>query len=90
MFPTKLDDAEVLYYTPKDYYGTLQYPNGEISDYYRYLAICKYPDSKEYYLFCCDENFEVVFDWIDRSVKDCMRMAASSYKENIIWIQAHN
>ena len=90
MFPVELDNAKVLYYTPKDDYGTLQYPNGEIANYYRYLAICKYSDDKGYYLFCCDENFEVVNDWVDGSVEDCMRIAASSYKENIIWIQAHD
>ena len=90
MFPIELDNAKVLYYTPEDNYGAIHYPNGEIANYYRYLAICQYPDSNEYYLFCCDENFEVVNDWVDGSVEDCMRIAASSYKENIIWIQAHD
>ena len=90
MFPIELDNAKVLYYTPEDNYGTINYPNGEIADCYRYLAICTYSDSKEYYLFCCNENFEVVNDWLDNSVEDCMRIAASSYKENIIWIQTHD
>ena len=90
MFPVKLDNAIVLYYTPEDNYGAIKYPNGEIADYYHYLAICKYPDSKEYYLFCCNKNYDVVNDWADSSMADCMRIAAASYKENIIWIQAHD
>ena len=86
MFPTQLDGATVLYYTPKDDYGAIRYPNGEDADYYHYLAICKYTKGDVYYLFCCDENYEVVNDVIDSSVEDCMKLAAS-YKENIIWYE---
>ncbi len=60
MFPIKLDGAIVLYYTLQDDYGYSIFPNGEIADYYRYLAICKYSKDDKYYLFCCDENYEVV------------------------------
>ena len=27
MFPTELDNAKVLYYTPPDDYGAIEYPN---------------------------------------------------------------
>jgi len=87
MFPLELNNAKVLYYTPEDDYGAIEYPNGEIADYYRYLAICQYPNSKEYYLFCCNKNYHVVSDWPDSSIEDCMKIAASSYKESIIWIK---
>ena len=30
MFPTELNNAKVLYYTPHDNYGAIRYPNGEI------------------------------------------------------------
>ena len=85
MFPTELDNAKVLFYTPYGDYGVIRYPNGEIADCYHYLAICKYPKDDSYYLFCCNENYEVVCDWVDNSVEACMKVAASSYKEDVIW-----
>lgn len=47
MFPTELDNAKVLYYTPQDDYGAIKYPNGEVADYYHYLAICTYSKSDD-------------------------------------------
>ena len=87
MFPIKLDGAIVLYYTSQDDYGYSIFTNGEIADYYRYLAICKYTKDDKYYLFCCDENYEVVSDMLCNSVEECMAMA-SQYKENIVWNKA--
>ena len=87
MFPTELDNAKVLFYTPQDNYGAIEYPNGEIADNYHYLAICTYPKYNNYYLFCCNENYEVVSDWYESSIEDCMKVAAHSYKENICWIK---
>ena len=89
MFPAELDNAKVLYYTPYDDYGAIKYPNGEVANYYHYLAICSYSRDDEYYLFCCNENYEVVSDWIDSSIEKCMEVAASSYKENIQWIKTY-
>ena len=86
-FPEKLDGAKVLFYTPQGDYGKIKYPNGEIADYFRYLAICRYANDKEYYLFCCDETYEVVSDSPWDSIDQCMNIAAS-YKENIVWQQA--
>ena len=88
MFPAELDNAKVLYYTQQDDYGAIRYPSGEVADYYYYLAICKYSKYDEYYLFCCNENYEVVSDWPGSSIEECMEVAASSYKENIQWIKA--
>lgn len=85
MFPTELDGAKVLYYTPQGDYGRIEYPNGEIADYYRYLAICKYIKDNGFYLFCCNENYEVVSDWPEEDIESCMKVAASSYKDNIEW-----
>ena len=88
MFPQILDNAKVLYYTPKDDYGKIYYPNGEVADYIKYLAIAKYSnDKEEYYLFRCDENFEVVGDSVWKSVDECMSVANSSHCGNIIWIE---
>ena len=87
MFPIKLDGASVLYYTSQDDYGYSIFSNGEIADHYRYLAICKYTKDDKYYLFCCDENYEVVSDTLYNSVEACMGIA-SQYKENIVWNKA--
>ena len=64
MFPTELDGAKVLYYTPQGDYGRIEYPNGEIADYKQYLAISKYIKDNGFYLFCCSESYEVVSDWL--------------------------
>ena len=87
MFPNELDGAKVLYYTPQDDYGLIKFTNGEIAEYFRYLAICKYSKDENYYLFCCNEKYEVVSDWLETSIEECMA-AASSYKENIVWNKA--
>ena len=85
VFPPELDGAEVLLYTPQGNYGSINYPNGDIADHYRCLAICKYSEDDSYYLFCCNENYEVVSDWMGSSIEECMKVAATSYMENIIW-----
>ena len=87
MFPIELDGAIVLYYTLQDDYGYIIFPNGEIADYYRYLAICQYPKDDRYYLFCCDENYEVVNDTLHNSIEECMAIA-SKYKDKIVWNKA--
>lgn len=88
-FPKILDNAKVLFYTPKDDYGEIYYTNSEIADYIKYLAICKYQnDKEEYYLFKCDENFEVASDSVWESIDECMGGANSSYGGNILWIEA--
>ncbi len=87
MFPIKLDGAIVLYYTSQDDYGYSIFPNGEIADHYRYLAICKYTQDDTYYLFCCDENYEVVSDTLHNSIEECLE-TASQYKDNIVWNKA--
>ena len=87
MFPTEIDGAKVLYYTPQDNYGAIKYPNGETADYFRYLAICRYSNDEQYYLFCCNEQREVVSDSVWNSIGECMNVATTSYKENIVWHQ---
>ena len=87
MFPEMLDGARVLYFTPKDDYGVIRYPEGEIADRIRYLAICRYDQDNSCYLFLCDEKGEVVNDWSYASIEECMA-AASQYKKYIIWDKA--
>lgn len=88
-FPKMLDNAKVLYYTPKDDYGKIYYTGGGVADEIGYLAICKYENDEEaYYLFRCDDRFEVVQDSVWKSIEECMSVAASSYQRNVTWIAA--
>ena len=84
MFPNKLDGAAVLYHTSQGDYGFNFFPNGSAADQYHYLAICKYAEDDKYYLFCCDENYEVVNDSLHNNIDECMATALQ-YKENIVW-----
>lgn len=88
MFPNVLDGAEVLYYTPCDDFGEIYWDNGEIAHHVKYLAICKYPNKEnEFYLFRCDEQYEVVGDALWDSIEMCMGVANSSHGGKIIWIE---
>ena len=89
MFPKELNNARVLYYTPSDTYGQIYYENSDIiSDNVTYLAICKYDKDNCYYLFYCNENYEVVTDDLFYSVEECKKSADLFYKGNITWIES--
>lgn len=88
MFPRILDGAEVLYYTSYDDFGEIYWDTGEIAHYVKYLAICKYSNTdNEFYLFRCDEKYEVVGDSPWDSIEMCMSVANSSHRGHIIWIE---
>lgn len=88
MFPKILDGADVLYYTPYDNFGEIYWDNGEIAHYVKYLAICVYPNkNNEFYLFCCDEQYDVVGDSLWDSIEMCMAVANTSHGGQIIWIK---
>lgn len=53
---------------------------------YIFFAICKYQNDDVYYLFTCNENYEVVGDSIWNSIEDCIKIASSSYDGNLLWI----
>ena len=84
MFPNILDDALVHFYTQKGDYGSIYYDNGKVH-YIHYLPICSY-DNKEYYLFHCNNKFEVIADYLFDSIEECMNMTNRSKKE-IVWIK---
>lgn len=75
MFPSTLDNAEVIYYTPKGDYGKMYYTNGEVAAEFAYLAICKYKDSNGYYLFMCNDENEVETDLLMDSIEECKNSA---------------
>ena len=79
MFPNILDDALVHFYTQKGDYGSIYYDNGKVH-YIHYLAICSY-DNKEFYLFHCNDKFEVIANYLFDSIEECKNMANKSKKE---------
>ena len=71
-----------------DNFGEIYWDNGEIAHYVKYLAICVYPNkNNEFYLFCCDELYDVVGDSLWDSIEMCMAVANTSYGGQIIWIK---
>lgn len=86
MFPNYINGAKVLFYTPKDYFGVVDYKDKEKIIDINYLAICRYGNDEKYYLFFCDRNFVEISDYCFDSIEECKAVAKKS-KENIIWIQ---
>ena len=85
MFPDKLDNAKVLFFTSRGDYGTRYLTNGEEWFHACYLAICQYEDSPEYYLFECNEDFEVESDYDCESAEACMALAENLSSRKIEW-----
>ena len=72
-FPKELDGAKVLYYTDRDTFNPVRYPGGAIAHNVSYLAICKYENDEDYYVFHCDEGLDVVADDCFQSIEECQR-----------------
>ncbi len=84
MFPKKIDGAKVLYYTDKDDFGVVACEDGSNAEYICYLAVCQYDNDTRYYLFLCDEKYEVVTDDLCDSIDECFETARYR-KDHIIW-----
>ena len=72
MFPDQLDNANVLYYTDRGHYGTIDTPSGEVGEEVAYLAVCTYPGSGGVYLLFCDSRYEVITDNLCDAIEDCL------------------
>ena len=81
MFPNILDNATVYFYTQKWDYGSVSYDNGKM-ECVHYLAICSY-DNKEYYLFHCNDKFEVIADYLFDSIEECKSIASKNKKDKV-------
>ena len=81
-FPKELDGAKVLYYTDSGTFDPVYYVGGAIAHNVVYLAICKYDNDDDYYIFHCDESLEVVADDCFESIEACKRVMD---KYNIEW-----
>ena len=84
MFPRELDDAKVLYYSSRGEFGTLNDATGEIVEHCNYFAICKYENDDSCYLFCCNDQYEVISDWLLEDIEACMN-TATLHANNVIW-----
>ena len=82
MFPNVLDGAFVYFYTQKDNYGSVFYDNGKI-EYIYHLAICSY-NNNQYYLFHCNNKFEVIADYLFDSIEECKSIASKSKKGVVV------
>ena len=85
MFPDILDGAKVLFFTSKDGYGVMFDTDGNEVSQFKYFAICKYDNCDEYYLFKCNEEYEVESDFVCDSIETCMNIAYDQYGNEIMW-----
>ena len=86
IFPDALDNAMVLFFTPKGNYGDLFNEDGTVAAHYSYLAICKYFDDNSFYLFMCNEDFEVETDAVFDTIDECMRAKKGNDGGEIRWV----
>jgi hypothetical protein len=80
--PAYIDGAKVIKWAwsglePFEYIGTVDGPERE--EVYG-LAICQYENSRDFYQFSCDKNWETVQDGIYATVEDAIRFLPAQYK----------
>ena len=68
-FPKQLNGAKVLYYTEKGDFTPVRNPAHNVC----YLAVCKYDENSDYFIFHLDECFEVVADDCYDSFEACRK-----------------
>lgn len=88
MFPDFLDAAKVLEHTKAGHFGFITDYDDDGNPYereVRYLAICAYTGHDGYYLFSCDEDFEVISD----SLWDSPEQIKNSYPDTL-WLEKHS
>ena len=75
MFPNYLDNAKVLEHTEKGHFGFITDYNESNTPVVKeicYYAICHYEvDGDGYYIFSCDNQFDVLNDSLLYSVAQC-------------------
>ncbi len=76
MFPNYLDNAKVLEYTEKGHFGFItdyDEDNNPVEKELCYFAIAQYDDDRKFYLFGCDDTYEVQTDSLWDSPEECKR-----------------
>lgn len=82
--PDQLDGATVICYSPIDNRhkptgGTQHYRKGLPQGEFAGLAICRYEGAADFYLFYCDESWNVVNDTCHESLELALRYAELEY-----------
>lgn len=83
--PRTLNEAGVLYYS---YIDERHRPTGNTTHYngntvlgpFAIIAICKYGDDNGFYLFYCDDHWEVLTDTFHESLEDAMEQAEFEFQ----------
>ena len=83
--PEELGEAKVLYYTSiderhKPTRNTVHRVNDNILGPAARLAICQYDTEKGFYLFYCDDEWEVMTDTYHFSLEDAQAQAELEYQ----------
>ena len=71
---TRIDDR----HTPTD--DSRHYAGGQLTPPPAALAICRYEDADAFYLFGCDESWEVITDSCHLSLDEAKHQAEREYK----------
>ena len=89
--PCQLDGAELILWavSDRDNYHTIPYGTNPLNENVvsvKAMAICRYTDGDCYYLFKCDQEWDVVSDWDTASVEEAQAIAqAHTIDETIVW-----
>lgn len=80
-----LDGAEVIYFSKKNVFGVIRCTDNSYKPIpVKYLAICKYENDNDTYLFLCNDRIEVEQDSIFDSIESA-KNHASVMNRNVIW-----
>src|SRR5665213_1928917 len=82
--PEELNDAKICLYSVIDHRhkptgGCKHTVGGEVMGTASALAICQYADQNDYYLFYCDEDWQVLNDTWCQTIDDALNQAEFEY-----------
>lgn len=81
----EIDGAEVLTYTQNKDFGFVEFENRE-KKLITVLAICRYDQKEECYLFACDDQVNVLGDTLHYTMEEAMDFAKEYYgQEEMEW-----
>lgn len=82
----EIDGAKVIKYSKNKDFGFVEFENGE-NKIINVLAICSYKQKEEYYLFACDNQFNVLGDTLHNTIDEAMKFGKEYYEqEEIRWL----
>ncbi len=90
-FPDTLNSAKVLFYTPKGNYGDVIFNDGTKS-HISYMAICRSDRNSGFYLYKCNENYQIESEDLFNSIDECMKAktVGGTDPEELSWISKND